>query len=267
MSVLATIARERAEAIARAARAEPLAAVRRQAASAPPPRDFAAALQARLDAGKTAAIAEIKFASPSAGAIRTGSADEAIRIARDYAEAGAACLSVLTEPDRFAGSFEYLAAVRDNCELPILCKDFIVSPWQLYKARACGADAALLIVAMLPGSELLKLADQARQTGLALLTEIHTAEELDWVLRQPLLAETLIGINNRDLKTLQTSLSIGEELAERIPQGRLCVAESGIESRADLDRLANKGIQAALVGEALMRARDPGRKLAELLTG
>lgn len=265
MNVLANIARQRRAAIKQNERDEPLASVQQQARQAPPLRDFAAALQTRLDAGQTAAIAEIKFASPSAGTIRPASSNAVTRIAEGYAAAGAACLSVLTEPSRFSGKFDYLGIARQACDLPILCKDFVLSPWQIHKARACGADAVLLIVAMLPGDKLLQLAALAHQVGLAVLVEVHTAEELDWAVQQPLLDQAILGLNNRNLKTLQTQLSVTRKLADRIPSDRLCVSESGIESRADIAKLARWGIHSILIGESLMRSDDPGQQLKKLL--
>lgn len=266
MSLLAEIAVRRRADIAGRLPDEPVGQLRRQAKRLPPVRDFIAALRRRTAAGQTAVIAEIKFASPSAGDIRPASATAVADIARAYAAAGAACLSVLTEPQRFKGNFSYLDVARKACDLPIVCKDFVVSPWQIWKARNCGADAILLIVAMLPGEELLALADQAQQAGLAILAEVHTAEELHWLLAQPQLNQAMVGINNRDLHSLKVSLSVTEKLAPAVPANRLCVSESGISQPDDIAAVARYGVLSVLVGESLMKDGQSGRKLSSLLT-
>ncbi len=226
-------------------------------ASAPEPRDFMAALK---DGGWLAVIAEIKKASPSAGLIRT---DFDVRaIAESYEKAGAAAISVITEEDFFQGKLEYLAEARASVSLPLLCKDFIFDPIQIFAARAVGADAVLLIKAILEQDLLVQLLEKSRSLGMACLVEIHNAEELARVLETD---ARIIGINNRDLKTFQVNLGTTISLCPRIPLDRVTVSESGIQQYSDLQDLAVAGVDAVLVGTSLMRARDPGRKLRELM--
>lgn len=237
----------------------PLAEMRARAAAAPAPRDFVGALRARLAAGQAAVIAEIKKASPSKGVIRPDfrPAD----IAASYEQGGAACLSVLTDRDYFQGSAEYLQAARAACALPVLRKDFIVDPYQVYEARAMGADCILLIVAALELPAMQALEALAHELGMAVLVESHNADELDAALQ---LATPLMGINNRDLRTFEVSLDTTLALLPRIGPERIVVTESGIQSPADVAHLRGHQVNSFLVGEAFMRADDPGAELARL---
>jgi indole-3-glycerol phosphate synthase len=240
--------------------------LKKQVADLPPTRDFVAALRAACR--KPAVIAEVKKASPSKGVIREDFDPDAI--ARGYAAGGASCLSVLTDKPFFQGGFEVLVQVRQVVDLPLLCKDFILTPYQLYQARAAGADAALLIAAILTDQDLDYLLKVARSLGLAVLVEVHDAEELERVLA--LDGVQLIGINNRDLATFHTDLATTEHLTAtygvRIRErGCLLVSESGLFSRDDLDRVQSAGADAVLVGEALMRQPDVTAALETLIGG
>lgn len=237
----------------------PLAEMRAQAAVAPAPRDFVGALRVRLDAGRPAVIAEIKKASPSKGVIRADFRPGAI--AASYAQGGAACLSVLTDAQYFQGSSEYLREARAACGLPVLRKDFIIDPWQVYEARAMGADAILLIVAALEPPAMQDLEALAMELGMAVLVESHDAAELDAALS---LKTPLMGINNRNLRTFEVSLDTTLALLPRIGAERIVVTESGILAPADVARMRSHGVNAFLVGEAFMRAADPGAELARL---
>ncbi|MGB7565338.1 MAG: indole-3-glycerol phosphate synthase TrpC [Prochlorococcaceae cyanobacterium] len=244
----------------------PLADLKKQVALLPPTRDFVAAL--RASCRKPAVIAEIKKASPSQGVIREVFDPEAI--ARGYAAGGASCLSVLTDKAFFQGGFEVLVAVRQQVDLPLLCKDFILSPYQLFQARVAGADAALLIAAILSDQDLAYLLKVAKSLGLAVLVEVHDGAELERVLR--LEEVNLIGINNRDLATFHTDLAVTETLmatyGERVRRsGALLVSESGLFNRGDLDRVVSAGADAVLVGEALMRQPDVTAALESLIGG
>jgi indole-3-glycerol phosphate synthase len=225
----------------------------------PPPRGFAARLSDRLRAGRAAVIAELKKASPSKGLLRDPfvPAD----IACDYADHGAACLSVLTDRDFFQGDDAYLEQARAACPLPVLRKDFIVDPYQVYEARAIGADCILLIVAALDDAALRTVAHAAGSLELDVLVEVHEDAELERALRLDL---PLLGINNRNLRTFETRLDTTLRLLERIPEDRIVVTESGIHTAADVALMRERGVHAFLVGEALMRAPEPGAKLAEL---
>jgi len=236
-----------------------LAALHETIAQAPPPRGFVAALRSRIDAGKPAVIAEVKKASPSRGVIRADfrPAD----IARSYAAGGAACLSVLTDVDFFQGADAYLQQARAACELPVLRKDFVIDEYQIVEARALGADCVLLIVAALDASRLAAYAALAIELGMDALVEVHDAAELDRALAT---SATLIGINNRDLRTFKTTLDTTLHLRDRVPLDRLLVTESGIHTREDVSRMRAAGVHAFLVGEAFMRAEDPGAELARL---
>jgi indole-3-glycerol phosphate synthase len=240
--------------------------LKKQVAELPATRDFLAALKAACR--KPAVIAEVKKASPSKGVIREDF--DPVAIAQGYAAGGASCLSVLTDKQFFQGGFEVLVQVRQVVELPLLCKDFILTPYQLYQARAAGADAALLIAAILTDADMAYLLKVARALGLTVLVEVHDADELERVLA--LEGVQLIGINNRDLATFHTDLATTEQLMERYgdpirAKGCLLVSESGLVSRDDLDRVQNAGADAVLVGESLMRQPDVTAALDALIVG
>ncbi|MCP9800925.1 indole-3-glycerol phosphate synthase TrpC [Synechococcus sp. RedBA-s] len=242
----------------------PLDKLKQQVADLPPCRDFVAAL--RASCRKPAVIAEVKKASPSKGVIRADF--DPIAIARGYQAGGASCLSVLTDKAFFQGGFEVLVDVRQAVELPLLCKDFILTPYQLYQARAAGADAALLIAAILTDQDLTYLLKVAHALGLGVLLEVHDAAEMERALA--LDGVEMIGINNRDLTSFHTDLATTEELmarfGERLRQkGALLVSESGLASRDDLDRVMGAGADAVLVGEALMREADVTLALETLI--
>ena len=240
--------------------ARDLAAVRRAAEAREAPRDFTAALRRRIAAGDAAVIAEIKKASPSKGVLREDF--RPAEIAASYERHGAAALSVLTDVSFFQGSVVALQQARGACALPVLRKDFIVDPWQLYESRAMGADAILLIVAALDDAALRDFESLAASLGMAVLVEVHDAAELERALR---LKTPLVGINNRNLRSFEVSLETTLGLLDRIPADRLVVTESGVATSADVLRLRSAGVHAFLVGEAFMRADDPGLALARLV--
>jgi indole-3-glycerol phosphate synthase len=248
--------------VAAARVAVPLEAVERNARAAPPPRDFASALRAKIAAGKPAVIAEIKRASPSKGLLREHFDPAAI--ARSYAAAGAACLSVLTDREYFQGAPEHLAEARAACDLPVLRKDFVIEPYQVYEARALGADCILLIAAALAPGDMRGLERLAQGVGMAVLVEVHDGRELDAALE---LQTPLLGINNRDLRSFETRLETTLDLLGRVPADKLVITESGILTPADVARMAAAGVRAFLIGEAFMRAPDPGKALAALFGG
>lgn len=236
-----------------------LAELERSFAAAPAARGFAAALRARVAAGQAAVIAEIKKASPSQGVIRERFAPA--QIAAQYQRGGASALSVLTDRDFFLGHEDHLRAARAACALPVLRKDFSVDVYQLAEARALGADAVLLIVAALEPARLRELAAAARHYGLDVLVEVHDRGELERALE---LEAPLVGINNRNLRDFSTRLETTLELLPAIPEGQLAIAESAIRTRDDVQRLRDAGVAAFLVGEAFMRAEDPGAALRSL---
>jgi indole-3-glycerol phosphate synthase len=246
------VAVKRAE-IAAAQQAVPLDALKSTKAS--PVRDFVAALRAK----RPAVIAEIKKASPSRGVLREHF--EPAAIARSYEKGGAACLSVLTDRAFFKGSAADLQAARSACSLPVLRKDFLIDPYQVHESRAMGADCVLLIAACLATEQMLELERVAHGAGMAVLVEVHDAEELERALK---LHTPLLGINNRDLKTFETRLETTLGLLARVPQDRLVVTESGILSASDVARMRAAGVEAFLVGEAFMRAPEPGEALQGL---
>jgi indole-3-glycerol phosphate synthase len=257
--ILARILATKRDELAVARARVPLSEIMRRAAHAPPVRDFAGAIRARLAAGRPAVIAEIKRASPSRGVLREPF--DVPAIAASYAAAGAACLSVLTDERYFQGSAADLRAARAACALPVLRKDFTIDPYQVHEARALGADCVLLIVAALDPDRLAELEDLALGLGMAVLVEAHDARELEIALR---LKSPLIGINNRDLRSFETSLDTTLGLRAAVPATRTLVTESGILAPADVARLRAAGVHAFLVGEALMRAADPGAALRRL---
>ncbi len=247
------------EEIAAAKKKVSLEAMRADAESRVLTRDFEGALRARVAAGQAGVIAEIKKASPSKGVLRTDfiPAD----IAQSYAEHGAACLSVLTDRQFFQGQPDYLKQARASCDLPVLRKDFMVDPYQVYEARAMGADCILLIAACLDDAQMAEFEAIARALGMAVLVEVHDAAELDRALA---LKTPLVGVNNRNLRTFEVSLQATIDLVPRVPPGRLLVTESGIRTDEDVRRLREAGVHAFLVGEAFMRASEPGQALASL---
>ncbi|HET6588462.1 MAG TPA: indole-3-glycerol phosphate synthase TrpC [Oleiagrimonas sp.] len=230
-----------------------------QCSDLPATRGFAAAVEARIEQDKPAVIAEIKKASPSKGLIRPDF--DPARIARSYEKAGAACLSVLTDAEFFQGSTDYLKLAREACKLPVLRKDFIVHAYQVYEARLIGADCILLIVAAMDDGPLLELTMLAAELDMDVLVEVHDGEELERALALP---APLIGINNRNLRTFDTSLDTSASLRDIVPYDRTLVTESGIRTPEDVERLRDAGIDAFLVGEAFMRAEDPGAELKRL---
>lgn len=237
----------------------PIAQLREQAQSADSPRGFVKAIESKLQQGSPAVIAEIKKASPSKGVLRENF--DPVAIAKSYSSAGAACLSVLTDSDFFLGSEENLLKARGACELPVIRKDFIVDPYQVHEARAIEADCVLLIVAALTDQQLNELNNLAVDLGLDVLIEVHDKQELERALR---LAPRLIGINNRDLRTFDVSLDTTLGMLEEIPSNCTVVTESGILTEQDVAVMRDHNVNAFLVGEAFMRADDPGEALSSL---
>jgi indole-3-glycerol phosphate synthase len=252
------VAVKRQEVAAALAR-KPLAAMRADAESRVLTRDFVGAMRAKIAAGLPAVIAEVKKASPSKGVLRADfiPAD----IAQSYAEHGAACLSVLTDQQFFQGSVDYLKQARASCDLPVLRKDFMVDPYQVYEARAMGADCILLIAACLDDAQMQSLEALAMSLDMAVLVEVHDGAELQRALQ---LKTPLLGINNRNLKTFEVSLDTTLGLLKDVPAGHLLVTESGISTVADVQRMRSAGVLAFLVGEVFMRADEPGQALAAL---
>ena len=229
------------------------------AEQADPPRGFVESISRKIAAGDAAVIAEVKKASPSKGLLRENFVPA--EIAKSYAEHGAACLSVLTDHDFFLGHEAFLKQARDACDLPVIRKDFIIDPYQVFEARAISADCILLIVAALNDNQLEQLSQLAIQLGMDVLVEVHDLDELERAL---VLNLPLIGINNRDLRTFETSLDTTLSLLERIPEGHIVITESGIHTREDVKRMRENHVNGFLVGEAFMRAENPGLELGNL---
>ena len=258
-NVLQKILKVKAEEVEAGLKAPGLAVIAEQAEAASPTRGFADALVARANAGTPGIIAEIKRASPSKGLIREDF--DAAWIAQSYEQGGAACLSVLTDRQFFQGGPEYLQAARAACSLPVIRKDFIISDYQLLEARAMGADAVLLIVAALDDARLTDLNDFALELGLDVLVEVHDEQELERALR---IEPRLLGVNNRDLHTFTTELETTARIAELAPKGPLLVSESGIHSSENVAYIQSLGVNAFLIGEAFMKAKDPGQRITEI---
>ena len=259
--ILKRIVAEKWQEIARRKDAVPTAELRSLAEQQASPRGFVRSIADTISTGHTAVIAEINKASPSKGVIRKNFVPDSI--ARDYAEAGATCLSVLTDEKFFQGSDDYLKLARDACTLPVLRKDFTVDPYQVFEARAIGADCILLIVSILDAESLSALSSLAREQGLDVLIEVHDQEELELALAQ---GPGLIGINNRNLHTFSVSLDTTIHLLENIPDDVMVISESGISTRQDVERLVAAGVSGFLVGESFMRAASPGEQLKKLFS-
>ncbi len=236
-----------------------LSGLERQCSSLPPTRDFVHALRSRVEKSQPAVIAEIKKASPSKGVIREDF--DPVKIASSYEQSGAACLSVLTDREFFQGAPEYLTAVKAETAIPVIRKDFIIDPYQVYEARAIGADCILLIVAALETAQMRELERVARGIDMAVLVEVHSREELESALE---LETPLIGINNRNLRTFETDIRTSLLVAERIPSERVVITESGINNKEDVALMVENSIYAFLVGESMMRKPDPGVALKDL---
>ena len=257
--ILQRILAAKAEEVRERSSRRPLTQLRAELETVAPPRDFLGALRAAADAGRPAVIAEIKKASPSQGVLRPEF--DTAAIARSYAAAGASCLSILTDERFFHGDAACLAEGRAACTLPVRRKDFMIDPWQVYESRLMGADCILLIVRALGDAQLADLAGLASGLGMDALLEVHDGEELERALA---LAPPFVGINNRNLASFHTDPDVTLGLLPKIPAGCLVVTESGIRTRADVEKMRGAGVQGFLVGETFMRAPDPGQKLAEL---
>jgi len=261
--ILNKIVATKREEVAAAKKKLPLEAMRADAESRVLTRDFVGALRDKVAAGQAAVIAEVKKASPSKGVLREDfiPADIAQSYAEGDGKVSAACLSVLTDRQYFQGSADYLKQARASCDLPVLRKDFLVDPYQVYEARAMGADAILLIAACLDDAQMAEFEAIARGLDMAVLVEVHDRDELQRALK---LKTPLVGVNNRNLRTFEVSLNTTLDLLPELPADRLLITESGILSRADVQTMRGAGVNAFLVGEAFMRAEEPGLALAEL---
>ena len=257
--ILTTILARKADEIAERSAGVSLADLRARVADAPPTRGFADALNAMIAQGDPAVIAEVKKASPSKGVIRPDFRPADIAVSYEFG--GAVCLSVLTDVDFFQGADDYLRQARDACTLPVLRKDFTVDPYQVYEARALGADCILLIVAALDDGQLVDLSGLAMQLGMDVLVEVHDIDELERALQVPV---PLVGINNRNLRTFEVSLDTTLAMKDAVPKDRLLVTESGIVVPEDVATMRDAGVNAFLVGETFMRAEEPGEALRQL---
>ncbi|MGO1748946.1 MAG: indole-3-glycerol phosphate synthase TrpC [Marinobacter sp.] len=260
-TILRKIVARKWEEIETRKRAKSLEDLKAQAGDQPDTRGFTNALRQRIETGTPAVIAEIKKASPSKGILRDPF--EPAQIAESYEAGGAACLSVLTDHDFFQGHEDYLIAARNACSLPVIRKDFMVAPYQVFEARTIGADCILLIAACLSKDQMQELEGIAHEIGLDVLVEVHNGEELDDALT---LSTPLIGINNRDLHSFDVSLETTFNLHQRIGADRLAITESGIMTRTDVQAMTDRGIYGFLIGESFMRAPEPGEKLRELFS-
>ena len=258
--ILNKILQDKTREIVECAQRVSLPELSRRVENLPPSRGFVAAIKEKHSAGKAAVIAEIKKASPSKGIIRAQY--QPAEIAKSYAANGAACLSVLTDRNYFKGSTEDLLAARAACELPVLRKDFMIDPYQIYQAREMGADAVLLIAAALGDPMMSDLEQTATALGLDVLVEVHNEQELERALR---LETPLLGINNRNLRTFETTLATTISMLGMIPADKIVISESGIHSREDIQLLRDNGVNGFLIGEAFMRESDPGLALSALL--
>ena len=257
----AILARKTQEVAERSARV-PLDALKARVADAPPVRGFASALQAAIANGDAAVIAEVKKASPSKGVIRPDFRPAEIAVSYEFG--GASCLSVLTDVDFFQGADAYLQQAREACTLPVLRKDFVIDPYQVYEARVLGADCILLIVSALDDRQLAGLSDLAMGLGMDVLVEVHDIDELERAIQVPV---PLVGINNRNLRTFEVSLDTTLSMKDAVPRDRLLVTESGILGPADVKTMRDAGVNAFLVGEAFMRVEEPGEGLRQLFFG
>jgi indole-3-glycerol phosphate synthase len=257
--ILNKILAVKAQEVAAAQKLKPIAEMRAEAEQAAPTRDFVAAIRAKIDSGRPAVISEIKKASPSKGILRANF--NPAQIAASYQQHGAACLSVLTDEQFFQGCPAYLQQARAACNLPVLRKDFMMNEYQIYQARAMGADAILLIAAALDTKTMQAFESIALSLGMGVLVEIHNGEELDSALQ---LTTPLIGVNNRNLRTFEVSLQNTLDLLPRITEGRIVVTESGIMNANDVKLMQRHSVNSFLVGEAFMRAEDPGTELARV---
>ena len=259
--ILNQILGDKAAEVVTRAKAVSLPELSRRVENLPPCRGFVSSIKEKIDSGQVAVIAEIKKASPSKGIIRKNF--DPAQIARSYADNGATCLSVLTDQKYFKGHADFLMSARAACNLPVLRKDFMIDPYQVYEAREMGADAILLIVAALGDPMMNDLEQTANSLGMDVLVEVHNEQELERAL---CLKTPLLGINNRNLRTFETALSTTIEMLSLIPEDKLVVSESGIHNRADIELLRENKVNGFLIGEAFMRQKDPGRALSELIS-